>query len=120
MSDYPLLQKVMDHVTAHPEEHNQRNYGRQTPCGTTFCVAGHALLISGYTPLFTNYPGPEQVMLGVYDAHGKMIHGYDEVARKELDLTMTQASEIFYCMGELDEVWEVVERVTEGAVRRAP
>lgn len=41
----PLFQKLMDHLTTHPEEHDQGVWGRAkvkdgTPCGTAFCAAG--------------------------------------------------------------------------------
>lgn len=47
----PLLQKALDHVEAHPEEWDQESWGRQTPCGTTACLAGHIALMDGWTPV---------------------------------------------------------------------
>lgn len=39
----PLLRKTMEHIEAHPEEHDQMTW----VCGTTMCFAGHAAVISG-------------------------------------------------------------------------
>lgn len=44
----PLLRKVLDHIDAHPEEWQQATYGTGTACGTAACIAGHAMLMSGY------------------------------------------------------------------------
>lgn len=46
----PLLRKVLDHIDAHPDEWYQATWGIQTErsaCGTAFCIAGHAIAMSG-------------------------------------------------------------------------
>jgi len=44
--NWPLLIKVIIHIIEHPETWNQRFYA--TVCGTSFCVAGHAAILSGH------------------------------------------------------------------------
>lgn len=39
----PLITKVMDHIEAHPQEHDQGTWASRTGCGTTYCFAGHAV-----------------------------------------------------------------------------
>lgn len=38
--DIPRARKTLEHLIAHPEEHNQKQFGRRTACGTTMCIAG--------------------------------------------------------------------------------
>lgn len=45
----PLARKVLEHLTAHPDEHRQAQFGMQTPCGTTACIAGTAVLMDSDT-----------------------------------------------------------------------
>jgi hypothetical protein len=47
-----LLQRTLDYIEEHPEEWDQYLWGHKTPCGTTFCFAGHAALLSGYKPVW--------------------------------------------------------------------
>jgi hypothetical protein len=46
----PLLRKVLEHVTEHPDQHDQRVWVKQTGCGTAACLAGWAVLIEGLDP----------------------------------------------------------------------
>lgn len=67
----PLLRKVLDHIDAHPDEWYQQDWGIQPTeyaectghdiealpapaCGTAFCIAGHAAIMSGARPLWRN------------------------------------------------------------------
>lgn len=43
----PLINKIMDHVLAHPETHRQASYAVKSECGTAYCFAGHAVHMSG-------------------------------------------------------------------------
>lgn len=47
MLNIPLARKVIEHIESHPEEHDQSRFVAKTRCGTTACIAGHALLLSG-------------------------------------------------------------------------
>ena len=42
--DVPRSRKALEHLLAHPEEHNQQNFGRRTWCKTTMCIAGTVIL----------------------------------------------------------------------------
>lgn len=46
----PLLEKVYDHIVAHPDEWSQTTWRDEAAnrCGTTFCFAGLAVMLSGY------------------------------------------------------------------------
>lgn len=49
------LRKALEHVLAHPREHEQGTWGarRSSACGTVFCLAGHvAVTVLGATPIW--------------------------------------------------------------------
>lgn len=59
-SNAVLAYKVLDHIDAHPEQHNQSDFVRRStpawllsaegiPCGTTACFAGWTVLLTGRT-----------------------------------------------------------------------
>ena len=46
----PLLRKALAHIDAHPDEWAQSSWATRTAassCGTAFCLAGHAVAMSG-------------------------------------------------------------------------
>lgn len=43
--DVPYARKVLEHLIAHPDEHQQVHFGYRTSCGTTACIAGTAVLM---------------------------------------------------------------------------
>jgi hypothetical protein len=49
-----LAYQVLDHLDAHPEQWNQRDWAIQRPCGTAFCFAGWAAVLSGREILWWN------------------------------------------------------------------
>src|SRR5690348_5458725 len=46
MPNIELLEKVLKHIEDNPETWDQGNWR----CGTSYCFAGHAVLLSGWTP----------------------------------------------------------------------
>lgn len=42
-----LLVKVRQKIREHPDQHDQQHWARRTPCGTTYCIAGWAAMLSG-------------------------------------------------------------------------
>lgn len=118
----PLLRKVMEHITTHPEEYDQREYAVRSDCGTSHCIAGWALALSGreftYRRLQSwdhrtaaDFGWAAQVgILGDCSEH-------DEAA-KALGLEDDDAAEMFHEDQTLSGVWECVERVTDGEIAR--
>lgn len=54
-----LLETVLTDVIAHPEHHHQESWGKRTPCGTAYCLAGLAIV--------TVYPDAEFHWVGDAD-----------------------------------------------------
>jgi len=42
-----LMIEIRNQITNHPETHNQKSWGSRTDCGTTHCIAGWAIVLSG-------------------------------------------------------------------------
>ena len=69
----PLARQVLQHLIAHPEQHDQSHWGKRTKCGTVACIAGTTLLLSGEPVKFDrhgnianpNIPGRAAELLGV-------------------------------------------------------
>jgi hypothetical protein len=57
-----LLRATLAHIEAHPETWNQQMWSNE--CGTAFCFAGHAVVLSGCTV----NPEREQVLLDTVPA----------------------------------------------------
>lgn len=55
----PLLRKTMEHIEAHPEEHDQCWWARREDCGTTYCFAGWAVMLGdpSAVPQYAYLPG---------------------------------------------------------------
>ncbi|MGA5467153.1 hypothetical protein [Mycobacterium sp. NPDC050041] len=86
----PLARKVLEHLEAHPDEHDQRHFGYRTPCGTTLCIAGTALMLNG-DPIHWSDQG--------YLTNGPGTSAADELdvrAAAVLGLSRIQAAELFY------------------------
>lgn len=47
--DAELGRKILDHISAHPDQHHQWVWGKPDDvCGTAACIAGWALIFSGW------------------------------------------------------------------------
>lgn len=44
MTDFEKLDERIAYLEAHPDEHDQANFGVRTPCGTVCCLAGSTIL----------------------------------------------------------------------------
>lgn len=109
MRNYELIKRVYDHVTTHPELHDQEIWGEQKACGTTACIAGHAVMLAGCTPKWRQ-TGFGLQMSGV--------EGYDDavfvgdVAQQLMGLSESEAERLFYYTDEseaIDTLAEILE-----------
>lgn len=76
----------------HEEHYDQASYGRNTNCGTAACVAGHALIESGYKFLF-GVGGNRQGII----KDGKTFDSFDvsDLAGIELGLSYGDSATLF-------------------------
>lgn len=111
-----LLQKVLDHITAHPEEHDQNFYAIRRDCGTTMCVAGHTVVFAGYTIDWSRaallsdggIPG-----VWVHDRFGER-HLIDRQAAYELRLDYETAWRLFADDNTLEDLWRIGQELADG------
>jgi hypothetical protein len=110
----PLLRKVLDHIDAHPDEWNQSTWGEVTwasSCGTAFCVAGHALVMSGYTTRLRESSDDE---LDFYDSDGLRVSPSAEACFL-LGLTDGEADWLFDASNSRETVQENAEEIAARA-----
>ncbi|MGH3985924.1 MAG: hypothetical protein ACRDTZ_01220 [Pseudonocardiaceae bacterium] len=113
------LQSALEHITAHPEEHDQSVWSRPLPTGgTAGCLAYHAALVAGYTM----DPGLADIVDGlnayVRSPSGQVAEHVEQVARRELGLDAPQARRLFDPLQKIDSLWAIAEEITDGQVTR--
>lgn len=107
----PLLTKVLDHITAHPEEHDQRSWAiRKDGCGTACCVAGWAVVMSGHE--FAWWEWSDGDVADETVDHELIGH----VAQRELGLTYEQARLMFRGDNTLYTLWYLAAEYTHGEI----
>lgn len=105
-----LLRRVLEHITAHPEEHDQRVWARHTDCGTAMCLAGHAVTITGHAIDYGKHSWSGLVYL---TRAGESI---EDVAARELGLSDDQAENLFDPDNTRAELWREAAQITDGAI----
>lgn len=107
----PLLRKILDHITAHPEEHDQEVWAERTACGTVMCLAGHAAVMTGHTIAYERRANGDWMVR--YCTNGEQI---EDVARDALGLTYLQAAKLFDSQNSRDTLWDLAETFTDGQI----
>jgi hypothetical protein len=108
-----LAWRVIDHIDAHPDQHDQGHWVRQTDCGTTACFAGWTTILSGDRPV-TELPGYVDGFTDVVtvDPEGR---SYDLTvqarARELLGITHQAAHDLFYNAMSLDDLRDAVAEI---------
>lgn len=114
----PLLHKVMDHIRAHPEEHDQGSWARQViepangVCGTRFCFAGHATMMTlrpGEQVRWDQTIGDEVSSNAIVDARGRYAGRISDRARRELGVTANESAWLFYAVNTRAELANMVQ-----------
>lgn len=102
MLNIPLARKVIEHIEAHPEEHRQEFFAAKLDCGTTACIAGHALLLSGEYGL--DALGEDEIEFDFHrtDGSGDFVLT-SEAGQEILGLTDEQRDTLFFDLQDEDE-----------------
>ncbi len=111
----PLLRKVLEHITAHPEEHNQAVWGVRTQCSTAYCLAGHALVMSGVDLRWS-----EPAVEGGYATTDYTVRGEEiyDAAADLLGLTRRQADDLFCPDNTQGRLWQLAHSMSGGEIQR--
>lgn len=106
VKDFPLLWKVYDHISEHPEEWRQGYWMTQVyrSCGTAFCFAGHVvhMTVAEYEPAWTLSGVASAVLV-----NGKP-HGIDVLARNALGLSADEATMLFGANNSLSQIRDII------------
>ncbi|WP_100523223.1 hypothetical protein [Mycobacteroides abscessus] len=112
MTDTPtrnteLMLKVWTHLTEHPEAHEQRHwalrrsinsrvgtFAGKNVCGSTACLCGHAMLLSGYQFKYLNWPASAS---GFKRPDGTTDDDFIAEGQKLFGLNREQATHLFTC-----------------------
>jgi hypothetical protein len=90
----PLLRRILHQIDEHPETYEQSVYASDSPCGTSYCVAGHAAVMSGAKPYWQRLDplSTEPYFRADETEDGEMIR---VVAQQALGLTDDEACQLF-------------------------
>lgn len=94
----PLLRAVINQIDDHPETWNQERLA----CGTTCCVAGHAVVMRGHDLRIDKYGS------AYYTADGNCIW---DLGALELSLTNEEASDLFHEDNSREDIQRIAEQV---------
>lgn len=89
-----LAKKVRSHVTAHPNQHDQRVWCEVGECGTNACIAGWTAILSGAEPFFGDAED-EQIETATVIFPGGRLEDVSLYARKMLGLGEFESRELF-------------------------
>lgn len=87
-----LARKVLDYIERHPDEHDQSSFANNntTMCGTTCCIAGHTMLLSG------RYTLDVRGLMFVDQSGRRESCDADDIARDLLEMPAEDADALFY------------------------
>lgn len=113
-----LAQQVLDYIEAHPEEHDQMTWGKQTACGTSMCIAGTAAFLAGVAKFvqYDNKDVPEVEAIIKLDANlidSKESDPFVKVGADLLGLDIADADRLFFCWDE-EKAKEALRYVANG------
>lgn len=108
-----LLERVMQHITDHPEQHDQVAWLNE--CGTAACFAGWACLLSGWQPVVTYNPDDTRVM-----SPDTLTEDFvSDRAGKLLGLTHREMNYLFHGANTRDVLQRMVKDLVNGDKLRA-
>jgi hypothetical protein len=107
MPNIERINRVIEHIEAHPESWDQRFWAARTECGTTHCAAGWAvrLYVLDSAPAWNfGYPLGDARWITSGVAIGHSFDFYADLAADVLDLTDAQASDFFWASNSLEDL----------------
>lgn len=100
-----LFYRIADEIEVFPEEYDQEVWGTNseslvkpyTPCGTSFCIAGHAAHMTNWVPYMESIKVVDFGRLRKARAENSMVNYFDasSIGAAELGLSSDEASVLF-------------------------
>jgi hypothetical protein len=82
MENPELGRMILKEIDAHPDSFTMALWGKPTACGTVACLAGHAMLLSGYTLRAENtFFRPDGTYVGVPSSEAAGLLGLTKAER---------------------------------------
>lgn len=118
-----LLEKTMQYIQDHPEQHAQESWMHATECGTAACFAGWACLLAGleqvqgtgFATRSTVRSGPLTLTKAYKTNVGEVVSIPSEAAA-QLGLTEREAGILFDAGNTVDELKLMVKKLVNGEV----
>jgi len=110
----PLLRKMLEHITAHPEEWDQDTWASESEtstCGTSFCLAGHVVNSLGH-PLVWR----ENLDHTAYCLADGQLRTIESVAIHALGIDNHDADCLFAASNSLYDLWNTARDITNGEI----
>lgn len=101
-----LLERVMQHIQDHPEQHNQREW-IENDCGTAACFAGWAVQ-------FSDMQAVQTLTYGVFRDAAGGLYSTGEAAERVLGLTFEEALALFDARNGRHELALMVKDLVNG------
>ncbi len=118
MLNVPLLRKTLEHITAHPKEHDQEIWALRLPsCGTKGCVAYHAAIMEGDLQAISSFDG---LIWHIEDHNGKRVGSIQRVAQDRLGLNDWQAGVLFESNNTVSRLWQLAHKFSSGEIEIPP
>ena len=105
-----LLGQVMEYITEHPEEHDQKVWAQRTRTGVVGCVAYHTTRLSGRELHWPSQCNGEARFV----QDGENVTPIFVAARDALGLTSQQADVLFDAANDLTGLWSIAGTLSNG------
>lgn len=88
MENLELAKLVLKQIDNEPSSFDMRTWGEKSGCGTTACIAGWAMIFSGYQIKNSEYISPDNDYIASYEDEGRKLLGLtgEEFSTPEGDL----------------------------------
>lgn len=128
--DVPILRKALEHITAHPDEWEQKRWATKTLCGTSCCLAGTILAQQGYNFVFpegdwdteyvTKDDGPAEYIprVAAKELLGRpIIYWNNDGGDSDGDPEFFRVSELWQGSNTLSDLWRQASELTDGEIK---
>lgn len=100
MANVEECRAVYKAILADPLSHDQEHFGIKTPCGTSLCIAGHAVKL--FKPEVMRWIVDQEDLTKAFLEHIDPERTVEEEAREILGLSCDEAEELFLTMNNED------------------
>jgi hypothetical protein len=114
MPNTELLRRTLAHIEAHPFQWDQDSWAIRTECGTSYCFAGTALMLSEIEPDWREADRDEATgdLYTRWANVGGKTRLISDVAQEALELSDSDAARLFDPYNDLEALRHIVAQLT--------